>query len=123
MSESCVRRKTGARTVRLGCVEGGCRPQHTRRTDRLPYRLLIHGDLIPVYGPAFEDRLDRLVDQPVVLVGKLVDLSSEGFGRELGSALSAESSFRRRDQIQRRTRAQVGVDLDGIKRWKTINSQ
>ena len=51
--------------------------------DRLPYRLLVDGGLIPVYGPAFEDRLDRLVDQPVVLVGKLVDLSGEGFGREL----------------------------------------
>ncbi|MEO5982349.1 MAG: hypothetical protein ABIQ13_08555 [Pedococcus sp.] len=51
--------------------------------DRLAYRLLADGDLIAVYGPAFEDRLDRLVDQPIVLVGKLVDLSGEGFGVEL----------------------------------------
>ena len=51
--------------------------------DRLAYRLLANGGLIPVYGPAFEDRLDQMVDQKIVLVGKLVDLSGEGFGLEL----------------------------------------
>jgi hypothetical protein len=51
--------------------------------DRLPYRLLVKGELIPVYGPAVEERLQWLVDRPVVLVGKLVDLSGDGFGREL----------------------------------------
>ncbi len=51
--------------------------------DRLPYRLLVAGHALPVYGPAVEDRLDRLVDQHVELVGKVVDLSAEGFGPEL----------------------------------------
>ena len=51
--------------------------------DRLRFRLQVHDDLVPVYGPALEDRLDRLVDRPVTLVGKFVDLSSEGFGTEL----------------------------------------
>lgn len=50
--------------------------------DRLPYRLLVDGDLVAIYGPALEARLDELVDQPVVLVGKMVDLSNEGFGLE-----------------------------------------
>lgn len=52
--------------------------------DRLPYRLhLDDGDLLPVYGPGVEDGLDRLVDRHVELVGKVVDLTAEGFGREL----------------------------------------
>lgn len=51
--------------------------------DRLPYLLQADNGDVPVYAPALEDRLDRLVDQPVVLVGKLVDLSDEGFGTEL----------------------------------------
>lgn len=74
-------------------VSGVLRARTTSSTpggrDRLPYRLhLDDGDLIPVYGPGVEDRLARLVDQHVELVGKVVDLSVEGFGRELwvGSA-------------------------------------
>lgn len=51
--------------------------------DRLPYRLLVGGDALPVYGPAVEDRLAGLVDQRVELIGKIVDLSAEGHGPEL----------------------------------------
>lgn len=66
-----------------GVLRAASTPSTPGGRDRLPYRLLADGDLIPLYGPAFEDRLDQLVDQPVVLVGKLVDLSGEGFGTEL----------------------------------------
>ena len=51
--------------------------------DRLPFRILVREQLVAVYGPALEDRLHTLVDQPVVLIGKMVDLSDEGFGPEL----------------------------------------
>jgi len=68
-------------------VRGVLRAADARRTpggrDRLPYRLQMDGEHVAVYGPALEDRLGRLVDQPVVLVGKVVDLSREGFGPEL----------------------------------------
>ncbi|WP_299444765.1 hypothetical protein [uncultured Phycicoccus sp.] len=69
-------------------VSGVLRAAPARSTpggrDRLPYRLVLaDGGVLPVYGPAVEDRLDRLVDEHVVLVGKVVDLSAEGFGPEL----------------------------------------
>lgn len=52
--------------------------------DRLRFRLVVvDGESVAVYGPALEDHLRRLVDRPVVLVGKMVDLSDEGYGLEL----------------------------------------
>jgi hypothetical protein len=45
--------------------------------------LLVGGQPVAIYAPALEERLHALVDQPVVLIGKMVDLSHEGFGPEL----------------------------------------
>lgn len=67
-----------------GVLRAAATPSTPGGRDRLPYRLQTDDEhLVPVYAPALEERLGRLVDQPVVLVGKLVDLSGEGFGTEL----------------------------------------
>lgn len=57
---------------------------------RLLYELEI-GDEAPlaIYAPEIEETLERLTDRDVELVGKLVDLSSEGFGVELWLAPKA----------------------------------
>jgi hypothetical protein len=47
----------------------------------LRYSLVTDGGVIPVYDP--DDRLAPFVDSALVVRGKLVDLTAEGFGREL----------------------------------------
>jgi hypothetical protein len=66
-----------------GVLRAANAPSTPGGRDRLPYRLQTDGEFVAVYGPALEGRLGRLVDQPVVFVGKVVDLSGEGFGPEL----------------------------------------
>ena len=66
-----------------GVLSTAAAPSTPSGRDRLPYRLLVDGELVAVYAPALEERLAGLVGQPVVLVGKMVDLTDEGFGVEL----------------------------------------
>lgn len=66
-----------------GVLSAAAAPSTPGGRDRLPYRILVDGESVAVYGPALEDRLVDLVGQPVVLVGKMIDLSDEGFGLEL----------------------------------------
>jgi hypothetical protein len=49
----------------------------------LRYALATDTLTIPVYGPQSTDRLEPFVDARVLVRGKLVDLSAEGFGTEL----------------------------------------
>jgi hypothetical protein len=51
-------------------------------------RLLFELEIVPgkrlgIYAPAHEEILRKAIDKQAVLVGKLVDLSSEGHGVEL----------------------------------------
>jgi hypothetical protein len=83
MSESWYDDRAEPEQSVSGVLKAAATPSTPGGRDRLPYRLLVDGESVAVYGPALEDRLGDLVDQPVVLVGKLVDLSDEGFGPEL----------------------------------------
>ena len=47
----------------------------------LRYSLMVGAETLAVYAPT--DRLEPLVGGPVVITGKLVDLTGEGFGPEL----------------------------------------
>jgi len=83
MSESWYDDRTEPEQSVSGVLRAAGTPSTPGGRDRLPYRLLVDSELVAVYGPALEGRLDDLVDQHVVLVGKMVDLSDEGFGLEL----------------------------------------
>jgi hypothetical protein len=83
MSESWYDDRAEPEQSVSGVLRAATVPSTPGGRDRLPYRLLVDGEYVAVYGPALEHRLDDLVDQPVVLVGKMVDLSDEGFGPEL----------------------------------------
>ena len=49
----------------------------------LRYSLVTNSAPIPVYAPQSMDRFEPFVGRAVFLRGKLIDLSSEGFGTEL----------------------------------------
>ena len=51
---------------------------------RLLFELQVSGGFsLPIYGPKFEAALSEHVGREVSVVGKVVDLSDEGFGVEL----------------------------------------
>ncbi|MDQ3871977.1 MAG: hypothetical protein M3301_10245 [Chloroflexota bacterium] len=51
---------------------------------RLPFELALpDAESLPIYGPDAEAALSRLVGRRLRITGRVVDLSSEGFGREL----------------------------------------
>lgn len=61
-----------------------------RESDRGPagrqallYELVTDSGTLPVYAANAQPRLDPLLGQQVEILGKLVDLSDEGFGEEL----------------------------------------
>lgn len=83
MSENWYDDRTEPEQSVSGVLSTAAAPSTPGGRDRLPYRLLVGGEAVAVYGPALEERLAGLVGQPVVLVGKMVDLSDEGFGLEL----------------------------------------
>jgi len=49
----------------------------------LRYSLITNSGPIPVYAPQSMDRLEPFIGRAVLIRGKLIDLSSEGFGTEL----------------------------------------
>ena len=49
----------------------------------LNYFLNVNDSLLPVYVPLSENLLDEFVNCRVKIYGKLIDLSSNGFGEEL----------------------------------------
>jgi hypothetical protein len=59
----------------------------------LRYALASGSTMIPVYAPLPEDALEPYVGRLVSIRGKVVDLSAEGYGRELwpGSIVAAKS--------------------------------
>jgi hypothetical protein len=49
----------------------------------LTYKLVVKGKELPVYAANVEEKLEPFVNQQVLISGKLVDLSKDGFGQEL----------------------------------------
>ncbi len=59
------------------------RPAGPAERTALRYTLITEGERIPVYAPLPSQQLDSFIGQPVVVYGKVVNLTDEGFGNEL----------------------------------------